>query len=141
MWSSDGTPEGTAPVSANRVGLRSDVRFHGSLYYTMSSEFELWRTDGTAAGTMRILTTQSQIKRVIATDDILFISTSDRRLYISDGTAAGTALAANQIVAAAVAAAGRVVFTTKFDGRLWETDGKNPPRSLRTWAAIGSASG
>ena len=56
LWASNGTPEGThwiADVSSQQL-----TTFHGAVYfngYTVDAGFELWRTDGTSAGTYLVL--------------------------------------------------------------------------------------
>jgi ELWxxDGT repeat protein len=59
LWSTDGTPGGTLPVSSSEgYGFEypaTPTLFGGSLYFFASagaSDFKLWKTDGTAMGTV-----------------------------------------------------------------------------------------
>ncbi|HEX6864553.1 MAG TPA: hypothetical protein VF414_17115, partial [Thermoanaerobaculia bacterium] len=57
LWVSDGTVEGTRPVGDTGGGAIQDlVEFQGKLYFTLEAGnvWELWRSDGTGAGTVRV---------------------------------------------------------------------------------------
>ena len=102
LYSSDGTSAGTQPVPgiATRVGnLFSD---NGVLYLTEGSSpnVSLWKTDGTAAGTVEVSTAPNQgIGPFAEANGILYFygtdATHGTELWRSDGTAAGTHLVAD----------------------------------------------
>lgn len=57
LWRTDGTPEGTRPVTRSKAG---PIHLHvadGYLYYQQQGQdtrWEMWRSDGTAKGTKRV---------------------------------------------------------------------------------------
>lgn len=122
LWKSDGTAAGTQlilPVSASPnpfvvfdpiYGLvpgEHQMFFYSSPYGTSSGE--LWRTDGTPAGTRKVTALASEISAACITEytglplqvvgDRAFFTqeqaTTGTELWSSDGTAAGTALVAD----------------------------------------------
>lgn len=148
LWRSDGTPGGTFlvddinPGSADGVnpfafnglptpivGLGSQVLFvandgtHGS---------ELWRTDGTARGTMMVAdiaqgaSSSYPASLVLLGNKVLFAANngSGNSLWGSDGTAQGTTLlgAAGGFNSFDIANANGVAFFSAF-GQLWKSDG------------------
>jgi len=77
----------TAPITPR-------VTFHGLLYFTKPvgasyGDPQLWRTDGTAAGTQLVLDAQVGIQWVIVIGDSLLFQTP-QKTYRSDGSPAGT---------------------------------------------------
>ncbi|MGE6759604.1 hypothetical protein ACQKGO_16400 [Corallococcus interemptor] len=108
LWVSDGTTEGTRPVVDLNPGsegsnlfnfeeLNGALSFFRHAPYSQSGTTQLWRSDGTAAGTVRLLdfgritggpgvVLPASGLRVFFTDD--FEETV--RLWRTDGTAAGT---------------------------------------------------
>ncbi|NJL19317.1 MAG: hypothetical protein HC901_03315 [Bdellovibrionaceae bacterium] len=79
------------------------VRIGSTVYFTASVDYgqELWKTDGTAAGTAMVKdilpgTASSSISNLTAVDGVLFFSANDgmngTELWKSDGTTAGTVL-------------------------------------------------
>jgi ELWxxDGT repeat protein len=105
LFKSDGTDAGTSFVVAGDPGfdypteLINSVAAGGKLFMVLSSEEEsLWRTDGTASGTLR-LTPQGVRARFLhlhaVGDTVFFVgvdSDHGAELWKTDGTAAGTVL-------------------------------------------------
>jgi ELWxxDGT repeat protein len=116
LWKSDGMPAGTVPVSAVRPGaspLTQEVFQPGSalsaavgstLFFVAvdpASGEELWKSDGTAAGTVVVKDIQpgpggAEPRWLTVAGGRLFFSADDgvhgRELWVSDGTAAGTVM-------------------------------------------------
>ena len=157
----DGTPQGTAlvadlvagPVGSNPRGLE---RAGDSVYFWLGEypdAVELWRTDGTTAGTVRVirgsrsgpeLDHEAAIRAAGDGPHVVFSARDPwhgRELWVSDGTAAGTRIAAdsNPGPASGIPVPGRRVG----DRFLFEaTDGRTgtelhaiPLRHLGAWVA------
>lgn len=114
LWRSDGTstgtrmvkdvnPDGTGVDSNGDPGERSGwAVFEGRLYFQARRRVsELWRTDGTAAGTTRVASgLQVPNPIVVAGGRLFFLGSEDTGgcvvgmpyLYTSDGTTTGTVL-------------------------------------------------
>jgi uncharacterized repeat protein (TIGR01451 family) len=112
LWKTDGTEAGTVRVTdANPgpgdlilVSFASSVEFKGTLFflgYEPTHNLELWRSDGTEAGTVMVkdinpgsLTSLPSDLTVVG--DALFFTADDgihgRELWKTDGTEAGTVL-------------------------------------------------
>jgi ELWxxDGT repeat protein len=103
LWITDGTAANTAHIAvADTGGLSIDpVAYQGNVYFAKrrtDQSVELWRSDGTAAGTTQVLDAAGhailwpQVLRELA-GKLAFIAGdgSDMALWVSDGTAAGTA--------------------------------------------------
>jgi ELWxxDGT repeat protein len=118
LWRSDGTPEGTGLVADLRPGIASSI--FEPFYFPGQPELsrlvplgpialfaaddgvqgeELWRTDGTAAGTSMVRDIvagayPSSPRELTRVGDFVFFSAeavdSGRELWISDGTSGGT---------------------------------------------------
>jgi len=56
LWTSDGTPSGTVQVALPATNPQWLAGYDGALYFTASNSYgtELWRTDGTDAGTSMV---------------------------------------------------------------------------------------
>lgn len=108
LWRSDGTTLGTFPLtsrsawwgySAGSYRPQEADPYHGRLYLLSYSyedqKTELWRTDGTVAGTERVVAFPRSLDYATITvvDDRLLIC-FDHEIWRSDGTADGTSLAA-----------------------------------------------
>lgn len=107
LWKSDGTKAGTRLVkdiqahgsSLYRSGFAEPqpwVVFQGHLYFAVQADhLGLWRTDGTAAGTRRVLR-DVYPRNLLATPSRLFFvglgtgCAAEDLLWTSDGTTAGT---------------------------------------------------
>jgi ELWxxDGT repeat protein len=91
LWKSDGTLAGTGEVNAQEAyGL---VAWEGQVFFV--SEGDLWKTNGTSAGTELVADLASPIGKILDQDawlvphasELLFIAGD---LYSSDGTSGGT---------------------------------------------------
>lgn len=112
IYLSDGTAAGTTNLSASSIGIglqgnitsQSGVQF-GNYYYFAATDgvngIELWRTDGTPAGTALFKDIEagtgssSPSKFTISGGRMYFVATtaaSGQELWVSDGTAVGTVL-------------------------------------------------
>ncbi|AKJ00673.1 uncharacterized protein (TIGR03382 family)/MYXO-CTERM domain-containing protein [Archangium gephyra] len=110
LWVSDGTDAGTVRVK-NIRGVEEGVEegslpenltgVGGTLYFTAndgSSGLELWKSDGTEAGTVRVKdispgVESTILKQLTAAGSVLFFVVgegTDSKLWLSDGTEAGT---------------------------------------------------
>lgn len=115
LWKTDGTPGNTIMLRDSMIttnlgdvlNVRADV--NGTIFFTKelngssssSTSTELWKTDGTPAGTVLITTLSHQqgggsggsLKNFTAVGNKLFFSmgqNNGRELWVSDGTAGGT---------------------------------------------------
>jgi ELWxxDGT repeat protein len=153
MWKSDGTPEGTVLVSqfaGAASGASLDVPLvatGGSVYFAAAPEddpgnVELWKSDGTAAGTTRVRdvypgATGSKPDSIARVGNRVYFAATDpdagRELWTTDGTEAGTARVADVAPGAAGSApkvvggaGGRVYFAADdatHGAELWTSDG------------------
>ncbi|HXU32660.1 MAG TPA: hypothetical protein VN851_18990, partial [Thermoanaerobaculia bacterium] len=76
---------GSNPGGFVRVGSRV-------LFVARTPGLGLWASDGTAAGSIRLLRNQANIEVLTATGDLLFFSACDLqrcRLQVTDGTISG----------------------------------------------------
>ena len=94
LWVSDGTPSGTVPVTGpdGPYNLRELISWGREVAFFASRDrqvLELWRSDGTAAGTRAVkkISMNSYFLSFVA--GRLFFS-SDCEIWASDGTARGT---------------------------------------------------
>jgi ELWxxDGT repeat protein len=105
LWSSNGTAEGTAPLASIPNGLSYDQRplvVGGALYFAADDGMtgrELWRTDGTVAGTARVKDLRpgpsgSNVRWLLPSGGETFVFFAEQAahtsLWRSDGTEAGT---------------------------------------------------
>lgn len=150
LWATDGTAGGTRLVTDLTPGPQGSSLSHltavgRTLVFarrvpgssTQAERMELWRADGTAAGTQRLvdLGAGSDMSwQLIRLDTAaLFLVTHPSRgtqLWKTDGTAAGTGLVqhidSGQVHAVDVRNEGRRAFFTVLDGsntEVWQTDG------------------
>jgi ELWxxDGT repeat protein len=155
LWSTDGTVEGTVPVLPELTGERPrnplyPVVFKGAVYFFARSNLDpkvwgLWRSDGTAAGTLRVqalpLPTGYQVSGVpfpepTVVGDQLFFRLDDNvhgpELWKTDGTAPAVLVKdinpgpGTSRIGHLTAAGGRLYFAAT-DGEhgfeLWQSDG------------------
>ena len=152
LWASDGTAAGTNEISTIRLsqsqdcpglgaGTANSVAVMGSLAFFCSIDAdhgaELWRTDGTPAGTAMVADlapgpdSSSPASLTRLGDQLVFFARRGGvvELWRSDGTQAGTSrlasIPSDQRVAGMTVAGDRAFFiaTTADSSVLWSTDG------------------
>jgi ELWxxDGT repeat protein len=106
FWKSDGTPEGTAPVSNTRLAVTGDFADAGNILYFVGNDYltsnwgpQICLTDGTAEGT-RVLNNGVWAERYSAPANLMSFgagvvflandSAHGYELWKTDGTGAGT---------------------------------------------------
>jgi ELWxxDGT repeat protein len=155
LWSTDGTPQGTRMVRDIAAGPISSITepnqrmvVSGDYVYFWASDdgsyaINLWRSDGTTIGTIRItnLGNENQSPGAVAaigTHGAIFTDRSAAGLYVTDGSREGTALVADGFNSLEfdhmVGTRGVVYFAG--EGELWRTDGT--AAGTRRVAQIGS---
>jgi ELWxxDGT repeat protein len=148
VWTSDGSEAGTLPLVASQAGgvqpNAPGVVSNGVYYYIAGAlpQLELWRTDGTAAGTFRLFQ-QPESRNFDALipfkGGLFFQATDDAHgvePWFTDGTVAGTRRIADISPGAggsffyakdSIAAGGYVYFSAQGSGpggqQAWRTDG------------------
>ncbi len=168
LFISDGTAAGTRLLKDLEPGAASGVNINfnsepgissnGFVFFGggIATDIELWRTDGTAAGTVRLADlnlTGSSNPREWATFSgrVVFTANgaSGSELYATDGTAAGTTLVAD--LAPGLASSSPSGFTPLFSflyftasdptngSELWRWDGTTAPVRLSTIASVGTS--
>ena len=89
----DGTPEGTYVIRSFDGHSRNPITVmggHGYFATSDNTETKIWKTDGTAAGTV-VVKTVPGFYRAVAAGKLLFFRTADGgKLWVTDGTADGT---------------------------------------------------
>ncbi|WP_301951384.1 ELWxxDGT repeat protein, partial [Microcystis aeruginosa] len=154
LWKSDGTAAGTVLVKnifpGNNPSFSSSPRnlrvVGNTLYFTADDGVngrELWKSDGTATGTVLVRdirpgsptsSSDSDPSNLTVVGNTLFFSANDgvnfRKLWKSDGTAAGTVLisASDGSYPNALTAVGSTLFFSAREGggvgyELWKSDG------------------
>lgn len=161
LWKSDGAARGTSLVKSGFVaynsasGLSSLTNVNGMLFFVASDGghgFELWRSDGTDAGTVMVRNIDPSPEpndindpipeSLVNFNGVLLFTADDgvygRELWRSDGTADGTALvrAIGSIPGGSypqqLTRAGARLFFIANDTQLWVTDGNpNGARMLK----------
>lgn len=114
----------SSPGPFYRIGSRA-------LFVARTPGVGLWATDGTVAGTRRLLAALGSIDLIAATGELLFIQTCDSqacRLRVTDGTPAGTRqIASGGNFSAGVAAGSRRIYfvrqTAETGIEPWTSDG------------------
>jgi ELWxxDGT repeat protein len=132
LWKTDGTESGTRFVSGAIIGCTEPiVPFAGRSYfgaYDQNFEPGLWRTDGTPEGTERIRSIAA-ISLTAFAGRLFFVGydNTESGLFVSDGTAAGTALFQSGI--RTLVRAGDLLFLVEmsddnpYAATLWSSDG------------------
>ncbi len=132
LYSSDGTAGGTTLVKAGITNPGNFIVYQNELYFGTNSATGIWKTDGTAAGTLKITDTAFN-KATIFANKMFF--TTNGKLWKSDGTASGTTLvmdSAGQVIGA----------NNNFLFTLYMKSLTVPPYSeMRYWKSDGTATG
>lgn len=151
LWKSDGTAAGTVqvrdifpggPPAGGSSNPRELTNVNGTLFFTANNNSlgtELWKSNGTAAGTVMVRdirpgSDSSNPRYLINVNGTLFFSalhlSHGTELYKSDGTAAGTILVKDIVAGSASANPraftelnGQLFFTTSGSGQVWTSDG------------------
>ena len=157
LYRSNGTAAGTTPFVCDTSSLGLEL-FNDELYFSRSANYkgyELWKTDGTAAGTVMVKdiytgTNSGLVSLLTSTEDFLYFSArtgtanTDTGLWRTDGTNAGTQLVKSGFVgyptSATRAVIGDVLYlrgTQYFSNSdsipgLWSTDGTTNGTTLYT---------
>lgn len=152
LWKSDGTAAGTVIVrninTGNSGADSSDptnlFNYNGILYfsaYNASTGRELWKSDGTAAGTVRVKdiyagSGDSSPANFIAFNNSLYFSANSYNygpeIWKTDGTSAGTVRVTNKPLDTLeeFTVIGNTLFFLNNDDQLWKTDGTDAGTSL-----------
>jgi ELWxxDGT repeat protein len=128
----DGTTDGTTVVSGglHAEGALSAPTFlnglGGAVYFYVPSLRgpELWRSDGSDAGTIRVASIPTAVNGAATAAGHVVFTVGNRQLWTSDGTAAGTRaldVPGGRPLLGLAAAGGRAYFD--LHGRLWRSDG------------------
>src|SRR5436189_4853773 len=100
---------------------------NGSLYFTIYGIPDmagLWKSDGTAAGTVRIKQVDYIDRMINLNGTIFFANDNTNELWKSNGTAQGTVVVKN-ITATNLIAVNDILYFRTIDGQLWKTDGSS----------------
>lgn len=155
LWATDGTAAGTGLVLDIRPGTFSGNPMNfgvvdGVCYFAAASvgaNLELWRTDGTASGTWAVAEIHSSpstgsvpsgFTKLGTSGSFLFAATdatAGRELWISDGTAAGTALVKDIVPGPGAGASSNPSFLVAFGGAVYFATGGE------LWTSDGTAAG
>ena len=106
LWKSDGTASGTSLVKSipnSGSNVYSLTTVNGKVFFTIidgtfgsdTAVYQLWSSDGTAAGTAEVTSLRGPIDQDVALGNELIFTEQDstdstESLWASDGTAAGT---------------------------------------------------
>ena len=155
LWKSDGTAAGTVMVKdivpgSGSSGACNLVNVNGTLFFAAfssnapNSTFGLWKTDGTAAGTVLVKDINPAVPNpwtfepMVNMNGTLFFQAKDnlhgRELWKSDGTTAGTVMVKDinlsaESTPAMLTVADSILYFTAMDGAegtersLWKSDG------------------
>jgi len=85
------TASALTPVQLTDGGPRQLRRVGSEIYFSRGYQ-ELWKSDGTPAGTVLIAAVGGEIENLTDVDGMAFFSVNGNQLWRSDGTAAGTIL-------------------------------------------------
>lgn len=151
LWETDGTDQGTHLIQHAGAGLGSPTlltSFHGQLYFInwkSSNDLELWKSNGTAAGTKRILDLPSDgnsayVPEMRVIGDSLYFGVTNAGIFRSDGTAAGTTLLKQTTgEISSIKKIGNSIYFTELAGtpvmKIWRSDGTPGGTNLITSTA------
>jgi ELWxxDGT repeat protein len=92
LYSTDGTVTGTTEVAS--MNFFGDVKLKkcgNQLFFTNNNSTQLWKTDGTNAGTLSLATNLGGVKDMICANDYLyFLNGSSQKVWRSNGSSTGT---------------------------------------------------
>lgn len=149
LWVTDGTPDGTRALAAlcppcdgaSLLGSTGSVAFYKATRSGPHAEMQIWRTDGTQAGTFPVMTAPGNPALSSINGGLLFFvactPAEGCELWLSDGTVAGTRLAGDLIPGPAngdirqIAAAGDKAFAIS-GSSLWSADRSGVRRLLES---------
>jgi ELWxxDGT repeat protein len=142
LWKTDGTAAGTAMVLDIRdvvphsIFLGDLTEAGGALFFTAEvddrGDLGLFKSDGTAAGTIHVATFGRYLYDLTDVAGVLFMGTYDGGLYKSDGTLDGT------VALGAV----RPYWLTKVDGSVFFGAGRSRGHGgIELWKSDGTTSG
>jgi ELWxxDGT repeat protein len=160
LWKSDGTPAGTLAVKDIRPGTGSAIADSGlartfaapaggPLFFAADDGTggeELWKSDGTAAGTVRVKDIApgapgSWPRSLTAVGSRVFFVADDgthgRELWVSDGTAAGTHLVRDIVPGEGSS----VPSNLTADGSVLVFSAYDPDHGVEPWRTNGTAAG
>src|ERR1700720_54662 len=138
FWISDGTLEGTVrltdsgPVRPPNSPFVPGFTQVGSLvlFTGLDPQYTLWRTDGTAVGTLPVAPPPAgpvEPYALTLMNGVLYMLDDSNHLWRTDGTAAGTTQVSPQccMIAPLVVSGGKLFFEIGAEGgpRLWSSDG------------------
>ncbi|MES1244646.1 MAG: ELWxxDGT repeat protein [Acidobacteriota bacterium] len=158
LWTSAGTPQTTAPLDVPGLALSTGledttelVPAAGLLFFQAGhvfEEFDLWRTDGTVAGTILLAHLPARSVMVPYGNALYFFK--DRQIWRTDGTVAGTVktgdfpedLAEVEFAAAGANGLYLKTVTLPYQTQFWFTDGTTAgTRQITGFPVLGVASG
>lgn len=166
LWKSDGTDAGTVLVKDIYIGTNNSMvnsasasdymaNMNGILYFAATdavSGTELWRSDGTDAGTVMVKdinvgTLSSSPQNIININGVLFFEATDgingKELWKSDGTEAGTIMVKD----INLGSAGSFSFSAYNNGYLTDVNGilyfqaDNGTNGVELWKSDGTDAG
>jgi ELWxxDGT repeat protein len=140
LWRADGTPGGTRLVKDINPGRWSSsphtlTDVNGTLFFAAQEQggnlTQLWKTDGTAAGTVPLPLAEVAPHGAVAFKNRLYFpgtgKSAQSALWASDGTVAGTTVIRSFEYVADLAVVGGTLYFTASDGvhgaELWKSDG------------------
>lgn len=130
LWISDGSPEGTTRLGPQMNATAPSANGSDALFLGSASSFDhdLWKTDGTAEGTVWLkdlspggFTTTGHFLPALGGTRFIAVDGSAPGLWRSDGTVGGTISIASVFPTEAVPLDGRLILNV--GGELWHTDG------------------
>lgn len=147
LWTSDRTEAGTTLFTELDPGTSSSPRnlvVVGSTLFFFTLDGSLCTSDGTAAGTKKVLKLSSTPGGLVAHGGRAFFA-SGGAIYVSDGTSAGTVALTDATTTAtpSLVSAGDWVFFVAYDPahgtELWKTKGSTSDTSIVSDLAPGTA--
>lgn len=164
LWKSDGTPGGTSPIAtidtaASLESYSQPTEVNGTLFFFVRESrsagtrvqlaSQLWKSDGTVAGTVKLATIptaafEGAIGQAVAARGRLFFtittdSSGGEALYTSDGTAGGTVRLAR--IPGSPGQSSRPIEELTASGGLLYFAARDPELGPRLWRSDGTARG